>query len=110
MTTSALVSQQWKFVTMFGLLISFVKQHPGWAITFGEAYRPSMLAQWYAKMGMGIANSKHCQRLAIDVNFFIDGVYQTKSEAYAPLGQFWESIGGRWGGRFKKSDGNHFEV
>jgi hypothetical protein len=113
---SATVSKQWKMVRMTAELIKFVEKHNDlygendWAITFGEAFRSSMLAQMYAKMGIGIANSKHTERRAIDVNFFIGGVYQDKSEAYLPLGTYWESLGGVWGGRFKKADGNHFEV
>jgi len=54
----------------------------------------------------GIRNSLHSKRLAIDLMLFKDGVYLTNSEDYRPLGEFWESIGGTWGGRFH--DGNHF--
>ena len=54
----------------------------------------------------GIRNSLHSKRLAIDLMLFKNGVYLTNSEDYRPLGEFWESIGGTWGGRFH--DGNHF--
>ncbi len=61
------------------------------------------------KNGKGIANSLHCQRLAVDFNLFINGIYQTDTAAYKPLGEYWESLGGAWGGRFKsRPDGNHF--
>jgi hypothetical protein len=48
----------------------------------------------------------HKSRLAVDLNVFRDGKYLTTGEQYADLGEFWESIGGAWGGRF--NDGNHF--
>ncbi|HAO1973206.1 TPA: M15 family peptidase, partial [Escherichia coli] len=25
-------------------------------------------------------------------------------------GEYWESIGGTWGGRFSRADGNHFSL
>lgn len=113
---SALVSRQWKLTRMTAELIQFVEKHndlygeDDWAVTFGEAQRPSMLAKMYAKMGIGIENSKHIDCLAIDLKLYVKGVYQAKSEAYLPLGTFWESLGGIWGGRFKRADGVHFEV
>lgn len=107
--TMTLVEKQWHFLRMTNQLATFAAQR-GWMLTFGEAHRPGWLAKQYAKLGIGIENSRHTDRLAIDFNLFINGVYQTKTEAYLPLGQFWESLGGRWGGRFKRKDGNHFEA
>ncbi|AWK13798.1 hypothetical protein SK355_12495 [Candidatus Fukatsuia symbiotica] len=52
-------------------------------LTFGAAYRLKEQAERNAKVGIGIKNSLHIDRLAIDFNLFIDGVYQTKSEAYS---------------------------
>ena len=68
----------------------------GYQLTFGDAY-----AKTDHKKG-----SFHYKRLAIDLNLFIGGVYQRSTKAHRPLGEFWESIGGTWGGRFK--DGNHY--
>lgn len=54
-------------------------------------------------------NSFHYKALAIDLNLFNeDGVYLETTDAHQPLGEFWESIGGTWGGRFKNPDGNHY--
>jgi len=50
--------------------------------------------------------SFHYKRLAIDLNLFRDGIYLTSTSAHEPLGVFWESLGGTWGGRWK--DGNHY--
>ncbi len=83
----------------------------GYRLTFGEAYRTPAQAALNARAGTGIRNSLHTQRLAVDFNLFINGVYQTKTEAYAPLGEYWEKLGGTWGGRFKSNpDGNHFSL
>jgi hypothetical protein len=61
-------------------------------------------------VGSGIRESLHCERLAIDLMLFINGVYQTQTEAYRPLGEKWESLGGTWGGRFSTPDGDHFSI
>ena len=44
--------------------------------------------------------SKHCDRLAADLILIKDGKPIWEGEAYRPLGEKWESLGGRWGGRF----------
>jgi len=56
-------------------------------------------------------NSKHLSRLAIDLNLFVYGVYQTDKEAYKPLAEYWKTLhpdnraGYDWGW-----DANHFEM
>ncbi|MCC8380189.1 M15 family metallopeptidase [Xenorhabdus sp. PB30.3] len=82
----------------------------GYRVTLGEAYRTPEQAKRNAQQGTGIANSLHTQRLAVDLNLFIRGEYQTRSEVYLPLGEYWESLGGTWGGRFSRPDGNHFSL
>lgn len=72
----------------------------GYEVTLGDAYRDP-------RAPYGSKSSKHRRRLAIDLNLFKDGVYLTKTEDHRPLGEFWESIGGIWGGNF--DDGNHYE-
>ena len=95
--------KQSKFVVMVASLI--VKaQSLGYELTFGDAW---------AKRGEGRPHrlhppSKHYVRLAIDLNLFREGKYLRSTEAHGPLGEYWESIGGIWGGRF--SDGNHYEL
>lgn len=104
-----LSEKQQKFTVMVGRLIAWADSQ-GYGLTFGDGYRSPEQAQLNAKSGKGIANSLHTQRLAVDFNLFIDGQYRTDSAAYKPLGEFWESIGGTWGGRFSKPDGNHFSL
>lgn len=55
--------------------------------------------------------SFHYNGLAADLNLYISGRYQRTTEAHRPLGEFWESIGGTWGGRFDDPpDGNHYSL
>jgi len=87
---------------MIALLILHAEQL-GFELTFGDAYRDP-------KVKYGHKKSLHRKRLALDLNLFQDGKYLTKTEDHQPLGEYFESIGGTWGGRFKKKDGNHYSI
>ena len=101
--------KQREFTLMLAGLITWAYEQ-GYELTFGEVYRTPEQASWNAAHGTGIANSLHTKRLAADLNLFKDGKYLTASEDYSPLGEKWESMGGSWGGRFSKPDGNHFSL
>ena len=94
-----LQSKQSKFVKMIGLLITYATMQ-GYEVTFGDAH-----AQSGHKDG-----SFHYKRLAIDLNLFRNGKYLRETEDHKPLGVFWKSIGGTWGGDFKNPDGNHYSL
>ncbi|EMY7837981.1 M15 family metallopeptidase [Escherichia coli] len=104
-----LSEKQQLFAVMIADLIHWAQEH-GYRLTFGEAYRTPEQAALNAKSGKGIRNSLHTLRLAVDFNLFINGEYQADTDAYRPLGEYWESIGGTWGGRFSRADGNHFSL
>lgn len=97
------------FVVLVARLIDYASAL-GYELTFGEAYRSPEEAARLAKAGKGIAKSLHTSRLAIDLNLFKDGVYQRGTEAYRPLGEWWERQDPlcKWGGFF--GDGNHFSL
>lgn len=100
--------KQRKFTRLIGLLIEYAYQQ-GYELTVGDAYRdPRLHGAVGVKAGYGHAKSVHKQRLAMDFNLFKDGVYLTKTSDYTLLGEYWESLGGSWGGRF--NDGNHFSL
>lgn len=103
--------KQRRFTELVARLISWAYDE-GYELTFGEAYRTPEQAALNAKTGAGISNSLHTQRLAVDLNLFINGVYQPKSEAYEPLGAYWKELDPdcRWGGDFAKPDGDHFSL
>lgn len=103
--------QQSLFVRLVGVLIEWAYQQ-GYELTFGEAYRTPEQAARNALIGVGTRNSLHVERLAIDLNLFIDGVFQHDSAAHKPLGDYWKSLHPlcRWGGDFKRPDGNHYSM
>lgn len=86
----------------------------GYGVTFGEAWRTPQQAQWDADHGTGINCSLHLQRLAVDLNLFIAGVYQQDDSmgCYAALGAYWKTLGTDhyWGGDFTKVDLDHFSI
>jgi hypothetical protein len=80
--------------------------------TFGEAYRTDQQAAWDVCAGIGIKNSLHCKRLAVDLNLFNElGDYCPSQAQYNQFGDIWESYNplNRWGGNFARGDANHFE-
>lgn len=100
------------FVNLVALLIVRAA-HLGYELTFGEAYRSPEEAARLAKIGKGIKNSLHTQRLAIDFNLFKSGKFETNGEGHLELGLYWESLSTSdytcvWGGRF--GDGNHYSI
>lgn len=100
--------KQFIFTYLVARLILFANKN-GYELTFGETYRTPEQAALNAKKGIGIVNSLHIKRLAIDLNLFKDGIYLSSSESHRFLGEWWERqhIHCRWGGRF--NDGNHYE-
>lgn len=133
---SELLNKQQQFSFLVGKLLVWCweTQH---LVTLGEAYRSDEQAEINAigpslrerladmivgipafvalaakirnNVGSGIRTSLHGDRLAIDLQLFdVLGNYQTEAKAYEPLGRYWESLGGAWGGRF--GDANHFSL
>lgn len=84
----------------------------GYNLAADQFKRTEAEAKANAKSGAGISNSLHLIPLAGDLLLYINGVYQTDSEAYRPLGEYWKSLHPLccWGGDFKKQDGNHFSL
>jgi hypothetical protein len=100
------------FARLMGQFISWCFTN-GYELTFGEALRTQAQANANAVSGAGISNSLHLLKLAIDLNLFVNGVYQSDSAAYKPLGDHWKLMHPlcRWGGDFiSRPDGNHFSL
>ena len=96
------------FIFLVARLIIFANEN-GYELTFGETYRTPEQADLNANNGIGIKNSLHTKRLAIDLNLFKNGKYLSTTESHKELGEWWERQHNncRWGGRF--NDGNHYE-
>ncbi len=104
-----LSEKQREFAYMVCQLIQWAYSK-GYGLTFGDAYRDEEAQRRMVDKGLSrTMKSKHLERLAIDLNLFIQGKYTSNPDDYNPLGQYWESIGGVYGGRWKFRDANHFE-
>lgn len=100
--------KQSKFALMVVQLINKATEL-GYEVTLGDAYRdPRVFGMMGIKKGYGHASSCHKLRLAIDLNLFKGGQFLGTTEDHRVLGEWWESIGGTWGGRFE--DGNHYSL
>jgi hypothetical protein len=129
--------KQFKFSKMIGELIIW-SYSQGYTIQFGDFYRSedklyvpggiegfedderySYQELLFYNRKTKVTHSTHNDRLAADMIFSKDGK-RLIDEEYRPIGEKWESLGGRWGGRFgvKKEeydvkigwDANHFEL
>jgi len=82
----------------------------GFRVRLGEAWRSRETCAMYAAAGIGIAESLHQERLAIDLILDRDGMWLKDTADYEPLGVWWEQQhpDARWGGRFR--DGGHFSL
>lgn len=105
----SMVEKQCRFAFMVGRLLGKAEEL-GLTVTLGDAYRdPRMHGAVGIQRGYGHSRSCHKIRLAIDLNLFApDGTYLEGTEAHRALGEWWESQGGAWGGRFK--DANHYSL
>ncbi len=79
----------------------------GYEVTFGDAFRDH--GEYGEEKSYASAFSQHKRRLAVDLNLFKDGEYQSTTAAHAALGEFWEGLDEHnvWGGRWE--DGNHYQ-
>lgn len=84
----------------------------GYELTWGEAFRTQQQAEWNAKAGTGIAQSVHCDRLAVDLQLFKNGIYLTDPESYKFMADYWISLHGlcRAGYYFHSKDADHFSI
>lgn len=95
--------RQSEFAYAVSLLILHAYQL-GYEITFGDAWsNPCPICKFYIHK----KNSRHRDRLAIDLNLFWNGKYLDKTQDHSILGEYWRSIGGIWGGVW--DDGNHYQ-
>ena len=103
------------FVKLLGHLIEWAYTN-GYELSLGDAYRdPRVHGGLGRKIGYSSSQSNHKRRLACDLNLFINGEYQTTTEAHKPLGEYWMGLHDlcEWGGHVSsdgtpRNDGNHY--
>lgn len=106
-----LLQHQFKFAYNLGRLLQYIFQE-GYTCTMGESFRTPEQQAIYLKKGLTkTSNSRHMQRLAVDINIFKDGQLLTKSDDYLPFAKYWQQLspdnvaGAYWGW-----DAGHFEM
>jgi hypothetical protein len=107
-----LLDKRLRFTRNLVTLISRFNQRPNMDIAIGRDFDEQYEKTPAGKPLRHMRSSLHYSGLANDIAVYIDGIYQEHTEAYAELGEFWKSLDpdNRWGGDFKKSDGNHFSI
>jgi peptidoglycan L-alanyl-D-glutamate endopeptidase CwlK len=105
--------EQWLFLQDVAKLVLFAHAH-GYKLTGGELYRTQEQQDIYFAEGKSqVKRSNHQDRLAIDLNLFVDGDIQwSKNEHWEKLGEYWKQISpeNKWGGDYKSfSDPYHFQ-
>lgn len=109
---------QWEFLKDVAKLIVFIERN-GHKATAGEMWRSKdQQALYYnglsfedgklvnVKKKSKAVYSKHQDRLAVDINIFINGKLTYDFYEVKPIGDYWESLSpyNRWGGDFNKND------
>jgi hypothetical protein len=105
---SELRDKRIRFSKQIAALLLWGNSHENWEVAFGQDFDEADPKEKRRHR----KGSLHYLGLANDLALYIDGVYQTKTEAYRPLGERWklQAPDNRWGGDFKVKDGNHFSV
>lgn len=90
---------------VFAIWLAKLIMRPGEPIVITCLYRTEEEQKALVAAGKSkTMKSKHLQGLAVDIAFLPDimddGVINRRGEAYRELGEYWESLGGKWGGRF----------
>ena len=87
------VLKQSIFLQNVAKLIEYGHSLPGYVLTGGELWRTADQQAIYLSKGLTKTKfSRHQQRLAIDINVFVDGVLRMDAKAYEPLAKFWNSL------------------
>jgi len=106
------VQEQFAFLQDLCKLVTWCAER-GYIVTGGELWRTVEQQKIYVQTGRSkTMNSKHLDRLAIDLNFFRGDTMLTTTSDIAPFGKYWESLDpkNRWGGNFSTfKDAPHFE-
>ena len=96
--------RQCEFTHALALLIIRIASK-GYQVKVQELNRTVETQTQYVKDGKSkTMNSRHLQNLAADIVLFKDGRPVWEGESYRQFGEYWEELGGRWGGRFGLED------
>lgn len=111
---SELLSLQFKFAEDTTKLYLYIISR-GLQFRYGEAWRSDQQAKRNEEHGVGIINSLHCDRLAVDLIIHYHDGEEVSREDYEDVGTYWKALDDRncWGGDFEgKTAGDiyHFSL
>ena len=105
----SLVNEQWEFLKDVARLTEYISR-VGIIASGGELWRTAEQQAIYVRTGKSkTKNSKHLDRLAIDINFFDENFKLI--ECPVAVGDYWESLSdnNEWGGKWTFKDSGHFQ-
>ncbi len=106
-----LSDKQFIFLQDFAKLVTFCVEN-NIKITGGELMRTRFQQREYIRTGRSwTMNSDHLRKMAIDLNFFINGKLTYRKKDIQPVADYWKSLRPEnyWGGDFKRRvDTPHF--
>ena len=116
MSVSKLLQDQFSFTMAISYMIQF-SASIGIRLTLGEGYIGDSIDKPHEDTPH-LRHGFHFKRLAQDFNAFrvtmdemgvpSEATLLKATEDYEALGEYWEQLGGTWGGRFSRPDGGHF--
>ena len=109
----SLSDTQWEFLQDIAKLIDFAETND-LKLTAGEMFRTDYQHRENLRQGLSkVLRSRHQDRLAFDLNLFVNGEPQwSYCDEWELLGEYWESLheDNVWGGRWQEiKDFYHFE-
>ena len=92
--------QQCAFTLALAKLIIKINE-TGYQVKIQELNRILETQKEYVAKGVSwTLDSRHLDKLAADIVLFKDGAMVEDQNSYRQFGEYWEGVGGRWGGRF----------
>lgn len=92
----------------FSLALAHIIQRAvelGYVVSVRDVHRSAEEQARMVKEGKSkTMKSAHLESRAADLVLYKGGLAITGGEEFRPLGEFWENLGGRWGGRFGLED------
>jgi len=107
---ASLSERQREFTRMAVRLMAYALSFPNVEIRLVEVTRaPCRQKELVAAGKSWTRHSLHLHGLAMDIFLWLDGKLTWNWEDYLFLGEYWEKLGGVWGGRWKTRDAVHFQ-
>lgn len=106
----SLNAKQARFTYKIAKLIVWANEELGVELIGSELFRTKEQAEIYAREGVGIKNSVHRKKLALDMYVFKDDKILWTGDEYKLIANKWKTMDedARWGGDFRRRDVYHY--